>query len=123
MKRAGLILKITLVLAVVNYSFWKWIKDYFEISVFHPTQALCFVGYVYVIYEYTRLAYRQNKKLSGLLAWAEVALAATVSSLVDEIFFDPTKLGINEYVAFLIIILIAIYNDFKRKRQARNSRR
>lgn len=28
-----------------------------------------------------------------------------LSSLIDEIFFDPSKIGINEYVGFVVIVL------------------
>ncbi len=113
--RSKIVLKVTFVLAILSYSFWSYIKELTGIRIFYPTMALCFSGYTYVIYEFVRIAYKTNKKLRSLLLWAEIILASTLSSLLDEIFFNPTVIELNEYIGFLIIIIIAIYNDRKRK--------
>jgi len=119
--RAELVLKITFVMSVINYSLWSYIEDWIGIKVFYYGNAASYVGYLYVIYEYTRILYKQNNKFSELITWSEIALASAVSNLADELFFDPTELSINEYVGFLLIIIMAVYNDHKRKRSNRNT--
>jgi hypothetical protein len=114
--RGEIVLKVTFVCAILSYSFWSRIKQTFDLSIFYPSVALCFLGYTFVIYEFVRIAYKTNKKLSSLLAWSEVILATTISNVLDEMFFDPTKLELNEYIGFVLIILIAVFNDYKRKK-------
>ena len=111
--RAELVLKITFVMSVINYSLWSYIEEWIGIKVFYYGNAASYVGYLYVIYEYTRILYKQNNKFSELITWSEIALASAVSNLADELFFDPTELSINEYVGFLLIIIMAVYNDHK----------
>lgn len=119
--RIKIVLKVTFICAILSYSFWSHIKETFDLSIFYPTVALCFLGYTFVIYEFVRIAYKTDKKLSNFLAWAEVVLATTFSNVIDELFFDPTKLELNEYISFVIIILIAVFNEYKRKKQTRLS--
>lgn len=45
----------------------------------------------------------------------EVGLWLSISSLLDEMFFDPTKLGWNE-VVFALIITIRAYKQWKNLR-------
>lgn len=42
--------------------------------------------------------------------WAAFMFALSVNNLMDELFFDPTMIGINEYV---ILIALTIYYTFK----------
>ena len=116
--KGRLVFKITFVAAILSYSFWSHIKEWFDIQIFYPTVALCFLGYTYVIYEFVKEGYKVDKKLSSMLLWSEVILMTNISSVLDELFFDPTKLGVNEYIGFFLIILTALYNE--RKRQKRN---
>ena len=115
--KAKLVLKITFVMSVLNFSLWSYIKEWTGVGVWYTGNALAYVGYLYVIYEYTRIAYKQNKRLGDLITWSEIALGAAISNVIDELFFDPTKIDAIEYLGFTIIILIALYNDRKRKRQ------
>lgn len=103
-------------MSVLNFSLWSHIKEWTGVGVWYYGNALAYVGYVYVIYEFSRLAYKTNKKFGSLLTWCEIALGASLANLMDELFFDPTKLDINEYIGFALIIIIAIYNDRKRKK-------
>lgn len=119
MKTLTLIFKITFVLSIINHSFWSFIKEAWDIRIFHPTNALTFVGYLYIIYEFTKRACNVDDRFHSLLLWAEIALGAAVSNLLDEMFFDPTKLGINEYISFALIIAYTIYNDKRRKNSVR----
>lgn len=118
--RTVLIFKVIFVMSVLNFSFWSYIKDWTGVGVWYCGNALAYVGYIYVIYEFSRIFYKTNKKYSDLLTWAEVAIGAAISNLADELFFNPTELGVNEYIGFALVILIAAYNDFKRKKQNRN---
>ena len=115
--RGILILKITFVLSVLNFSFWGWIKDYTGLQTYYVGNAISYTGYTFVLWEYAKAMYRKRKEFSSLLTWSEVILAASVNNLLDELFFEPTKLSWNEYAGFCIIILIALYNDAKRKKQ------
>jgi len=42
--------------------------------------------------------------------WAAFMFALSVNNLLDELFFDPTQIGVNEYV---ILIGLTIYYTFK----------
>lgn len=114
--KVGLVLKITFIMSILNFSLWGTIKEMTGFGIWYYGNAMAYVGYIYVIYEFTRILYRTEKKYSNLLTWAEVALGAAISNLMDELFFDPTKLGVNEYIGFTVIVVIAIYNDYKRKK-------
>lgn len=60
---------------------------------------------------YTRVIYLNSKGNWSLMAF--VINMTTISAFLDEIFFDPTKIDLNEYIATLIIIIITY--KFKRK--------
>jgi hypothetical protein len=71
------------------------IPDY---SIYYKLIAITISCYTYVIY--------------GLVKgkWSIVALViflTALNSLVDELFFNPTIISINEYIGFSIIILLA----------------
>lgn len=115
--RGILVLKITFVVSVLNFSFWSWIKDYTGLQTYYVGNAISYTGYTYVLYEYARAMYRKRKEFSSLLTWSEVILAASINNLLDELFFDPQKLSWNEYLAFIIIIAIAVYNEKRRNKK------
>lgn len=41
---------------------------------------------------------------------ASILLASALSNLIDEVFFDPTKISLNEYV---FVLTIAIYTTYQ----------
>lgn len=41
---------------------------------------------------------------------ATVLMASAFSNLIDELFFDPTAISVNEYVFVLLIALYTIYH-------------
>jgi len=96
------ILIISFVVSLVTYTFWCPIKEYTGVPIFYVGTAAAFVGYTFVLW-------RKFKNV-----WTEIILAATSNALVDELFFDPTKLSLNEYIMFVVIVLIIIYNGRKR---------
>jgi len=45
----------------------------------------------------------------------EIVIWLAVSNLIDEMFFDPTKLGLNECI-FAILTPVYVYYEHRRKR-------
>jgi hypothetical protein len=54
----------------------------------------------------------------GLKKFARVGFWISVNNLMDELFFDPTKFAINEYI-FAAFILLAIFNKNSNAKQTR----
>ncbi len=124
----GIILGISLAIAICTYSFWSYFRS-FEIfgktlKTFYLGISLSFVGYtiaINLIIKYLYNLYKfNNKKLLIILIISECAVIASSNNLLDEIAFDPTKLGINEYIGILIMFLITtirlIKNGNRKKR-------
>lgn len=107
------ILIITFVIAVLTYSFWSAIKEKYNVQVFYIGTSLAFVGYTYVIWLLTNQLKRFDKRYFNFSLFAYVVYNTALNSLVDELFFDPTRLEINEYVGFLAIVCTAYYKYFK----------
>ena len=66
--------------------------------------AFAFVGYTRTIY------------LCTTGEWSIMAFIVhltAVNSFIDELFFDPTVIEANEYIAFLLFIIITIKNRKK----------
>lgn len=97
-----IILSISFLLAVASSTFWMPIKEQFGFSIYYIGTALAVFGYSIVLW-------RKYKNV-----WTELILAGTTNVLVDELFFDPTKIQANEYVLFLLTTLIVIYNGKRR---------
>lgn len=57
------------------------------------------------------------RKYSWYIVWVEAAYMAAYSNLLDELFFDPTAISWNEYIAFLLITIFAVYNGRKRNQR------
>lgn len=106
-----IILKITFVIAFFVYSFWEYIKENFGFRLFYPGIALCFVGYTYVIYSLFKRLSKFEKKLNKIISVSYIIFLSTINNFIDELFFDPTKIELNEYIGFIIIILITFYNE------------
>jgi hypothetical protein len=49
---------------------------------------------------------------------ARVGFWISVNNLMDELFFDPTKFAINEYI-FAAVILLVIFNKNSNAKQTR----
>jgi hypothetical protein len=62
----------------------------------------CIIAFVFVCY--TRVIYLQSHGIWSLMAF--IVWLTTVSSLLDELFFDPTKFDINEYIGFALTIIV-----------------
>ena len=47
---------------------------------------------------------------------ANIGLWLSVNNLIDEIFFDPTQIQVNEYVLSLIIIIHTLWQATRKKK-------
>lgn len=90
------VLILSFIVSLVTYTFWAPIKEYTGIPIFYVGTAMAFVGYTFVLW-------RKWKNV-----WTEIVLAATTNSLIDELFFDPTEFEINEYLLFLIVVILIL---------------
>lgn len=88
-----IILAISFLLAIASSTLWMPIKEQFGLSIYYIGTALAVFGYSVVLW-------RKYKN-----TWTELILAGTTNVLVDELFFDPTKFEINEYILFTLCIL------------------
>lgn len=86
-------------LSAYNLRFWLW-KD-----AFYHLIAVEFVLLYGLIWLYATGVWRFI---------CQVFLLACVNSLIDELFFDPSAIMINEYIGFGVIILITMFYAFKK---------
>lgn len=89
----GVVLVTGFISAFLAYSLYKSLWQ----GAFYDLTALAFVCYTYVIY-------RLSKGKWSLLSF--VIFLTTLNSFIDELFFDPTSLCINEYIGFVLTIII-----------------
>jgi hypothetical protein len=81
---------------VVFWSLWVWAgKETFE------------KGQAFVCFGFTLVYFLENKSYSI----SKIGLAIGTNQLLDELFFDPTKISINEYVCMGFIILFILLNS------------
>jgi hypothetical protein len=81
--------------AVFAYSFYGNLWD----GAWYDLTALSF-------FCYTRVIYNESRGKWSLYAF--IIHLTTVSALLDEWFFDPTKIEINEYIGFIIMVIIVM---------------
>lgn len=77
------------------YSFYPILWD----SAFYHLTAFGFIGYTRALY------------LQTIGRWSLVAFTVwltCVNAFIDELFFDPQRLDVNEYIAFALIIFIVV---------------
>lgn len=80
-------------LAAYNLRFWLWPGAFYHLI------AVEFVLLYGLIWVYSTGTWRFVY---------QVFVLACLNSLIDEIFFDPTEIQINEYIGFIVIILITL---------------
>lgn len=79
--------------AVAGYSFWSHLWD----NAFYQLVSFAFMCY-------TRALYLQTKgdwSIAVFVVWL-----TCLNSFLDEIFFNPKEMELNEYLGFLVIVLI-----------------
>lgn len=87
-----------------NLRFWLWEDAFYHFI------ALEFVLLYFLIW---------NEVESRI--WSVVARTMALvclDSLIDELFFDPTRISLNEYIGFVLIIIITIFYEKYRRRPA-----
>ena len=66
---------------------------------FYHLTAFSFVSYTRVIYLQTN----GNWSIYAFIVWL-----ATVNSFMDELFFDPKIIELNDYIGFTIMVLVVL---------------
>lgn len=56
---------------------------------------------------------------SFMYGWATCGMWLAANNLVDELFFDPAKFGINEYIVSAIIIIVTSLRVWRNKKKPR----
>lgn len=102
--RVTILLIIGFIFAFSGYSFYPflWSDD----SFFHLI-TLAFISYIWGLYF-------SLKGKASLVAF--IALMTAINSFIDELLFDPQIIELNEYIGFVIIIIITLRfkNTWKR---------
>jgi len=84
-----------LIVGIGTYLFWNDIKEEFQIPVFYIGNAL-FIFILCVL----------NYKLSDKNVISFLLICLSFSNLLDEIFFDNTKISLNEIILMLILPIV-----------------
>ena len=84
-----------LIVGIGTYFFWNDIKEQFQIPVFYIGNAL-FIFILCVL----------NYKLSDKNVISFLLICLSFSNLLDEIFFDNTKISLNEIILMLILPIV-----------------
>lgn len=115
--RIWLWLRIWLLLGFISalsaYSFYEVLKPVWD-KCFYMLTCVSFVSYTRVIY--LTLKYPHVVKVAFSGYWKIIGLVihlSTINALLDELFFNPKEIGINEYLAFVSMIGIVLYQRKK----------
>lgn len=98
-KKENNILIFTIVVGIITYLFWSLISD-FGYDIYYIGNALC----VFLLAVYIK---RTTEK--SFITFFLVCI--TLSNLIDELFFDNTKFGINEIIATIILPIYYYLNE------------
>jgi hypothetical protein len=94
------LLKFTLIETILTYSLWSFFPDPLGTKIYFVGMALShFLLSVYI---------RQISKPSFITFFL---FCVTLNNLLDELLFDPQKIGLNEYLATVIIIIVYFIKD------------
>jgi hypothetical protein len=94
------ILSVAVVVSVITYLLWKPILNMFQIHTFYIGNALC----VFLLAMYIKRTTEPS-----FITFFLVCI--TLSNLIDELFFDNTKFGINEIIATIILPIYYYLNE------------
>jgi hypothetical protein len=93
------ILYISIFVGVITYTFWNLINE-IGITIFYKGNAL----FIFLLALYIR----QISKPSFITFFL---FCLALNNLLDELLFDPQKIGWNEYIASAIIIIVYFLKD------------
>lgn len=94
------ILSIAIVVGIVTYLFWKPILQVFNLHTFYIGNAL----FIFLLAVYI-------KRVTPKSFITFFLVCITLSNLIDELFFDNTKFGINEIIATIILPIYYYLNE------------
>jgi hypothetical protein len=94
------ILGIAVAVSIVTYLLWKPILNMFQIHTFYIGNAL----FIFLLAMYIKRTTEPS-----FITFFLVCLAT--SNLIDELFFDNTKFGINEIIATIILPMYYYLNE------------
>jgi hypothetical protein len=94
------ILKIAIIVSIITYSVWKPILDNFGIHIFYVGNSL----FIFLLALYIKQATKKSFITFFLFC-------VTLNNLLDELLFDPQKIGYNEYIATAIVIVVYLLKD------------
>jgi len=108
-----LIVKTSLLLGFICAMFGSLIGQTFlwDDSYYHLME----LGFVFYLYAFYTLSLKDSKAFNSL--WQTITLIillCSVSTIVDEIFYDATTVELNDLVRITTIILISIKIKYKR---------
>lgn len=87
-----------LIVFIAGYNLWPFVWKGF----FYQSMAVGFI-IVFVLL----------REMPSIRRWATMGMWFSFNNLLDEIFFDPTKFGWNEYCVASIILIITFRNGRK----------
>lgn len=91
--RSGIVLIVGFVSCFIAYSFYKLLWE----GAFYDLISLSFACYTYVIYTL-------SKGKWSLFSF--VVFLTALNALIDELVFDPTITSTNEYLGFILTVII-----------------
>ena len=94
------ILKFTISIGILIYTFWSFIPDPLGTKIFFIGNAL----FIFLLSLYIRQISKPSFTTFFLFC-------ITLNNLLDETLFNPLKLGWNEFVATTIIIIVYFLKD------------
>jgi hypothetical protein len=98
-KKSNIILLVSILIGIVTYLFWKPLYD-LGIGVYYIGNAL----FIFLLAMYIKRTTEPS-----FITFFLVCI--TLSNLIDELFFDNTKFGINEIIATIILPLYYYLNE------------
>jgi hypothetical protein len=98
-KKENNILIFAIVVGIVTYLFWSLISD-FGYDIYYIGNAL----FIFLLAVYI-------KRVTPKSFITFFLVCITLSNLIDELFFDNTKFGINEIIATIILPIYYYLNE------------
>lgn len=93
--KGKILIYVTIFISIVTYLFWDIIKEKTGISIF-------WIGNALSVFLMAIVIFINNIKFFGSF----FLLCITFNNLIDELFCDPTKFGLNEIIFALILPII-----------------
>jgi hypothetical protein len=99
-EKNNVILKLAVFTAILVYTFWGFFDEPIASKIFYIGNAL----FIFLLALYIKQATKKSFITFFLFC-------VTLNNLLDELLFDPQKIGYNEYIATAIIIVVYLLKD------------